>query len=333
MKKILILHRSDLYNLTSDLAMQDIEAEHFKIQIKDFNSASFIAFEENGLLKILKNDRGACVTIPYASLLMAIEMVTKQEAIRAQLPKDAQEEYFRPDNDTIQLPPDYADFSKLKGYIQPDGKIHRILNRIPNDPYFNMFNIGYDPTAKNQLGPVAVVYDPHQPNNTKAAVAIFKGRDDEPEKFHKEVIKTAEYYGHQLLEDYNDEINSSVATAFEQKDFFWHNRDVFPETLWEAILFFIIYFSDVPNLVFQHTEIHFTSTLRISHPEIYAKIKKECGFWCQDTQLYKNLSTIYKCDHEECLINTILKGIYRYRNLGRDRSDHFKDVFNSYKPQ
>lgn len=303
----MILHRSDLFNLTSDLPIQEVEAEHFKIQIADFNSASFIAFEEDGLLKILKNDRGACITLTCTSFLMAAEMVTSGRAF-APFPvartgiTDLMLEYFKPDGSSTMA---------FKTPPKPESK----------------FILGYDPASKDQPDPVFAVYQKAANNPNVHFPEIL----EELKQYHfdEEVMKTSQSYGHQLLDDYNDEINSSVATAIELGR---PATPQFPETLSEAIVFFDHNFHDIPVLAFQHTEIHFTTTFKMKYPEVYTNIKKSCGFWCEDSPLYKNLSATYKCNHEACLLNIILKGIYRYRNAGRDRSGDFKDVINSYKP-
>lgn len=325
MKKILILHRSDLFNLTSDLPIGMISVEHFKIPLKDYEDAEFIAFEEFGLIKILKNVRGRLATMPYVSFLMAINMATTPNSLL----NEVNDEYFIPDgNSSFALPRDYLTLDKIRGITKEGDQINYVLPDTPGP----RFILGFDPAHKDQPGGViaGVSYDPLNVDNPKSAVVIYKQEDDKYiQKFHQEVIKTSQYYGHQLLEDYNDEINSSVATAIEMGR---PEMTKFPETLSEAILYFNHYFNELPLLAFQKMEITFTLKLKISNPEIYARIKKECGFWCQDTALYKNLSYIYKCDHEECLLNTILKGIYRYRNFGRDTSGDFTDVINSYKP-
>lgn len=360
MKKIMILHRSDLFTLTSALPIQELEAEHFKIRIADFNSASFIAFEEDGLLKILKNDRGACITLTCTSFLMAAQLVTSGRAFDP-FPVDKtgnpapMQEYFRPDYKDItpgsimvSLDGDYKDI--LEGEISLVDKrtgepIIPPLNyrfELPDKPD-PKFIVGYDPVSKDQPDSVIGLYqkDPSNPNGpfiqvtrtkdnpgmlTPDQISLYNGR---PKEFYKELMKTSEYYGHHLLQDYNDEMNSSVATAIELGR---PATPQFPETLSEAIVFFDHNFHDIPAIAFQHTEIHFTTTFKMKYPEVYTNIKKSCGFWCEDSPLYKNLSTTYKCDHEACLLNIILKGIYRYRNAGRDRSDDFTDVINSYKP-
>lgn len=308
MKKIMILHRSDLFNLTSDLPIEMISVEHFKIPLKDYEGAEFIAFEEFGLLKILKNIRGRLATIPYVSFMMAINMATTPSTLL----NEVNGEHFKPDGDpTATLPPDYKDITPGSIMVSLDGDYNHISE--------GEISLVDKRTGEPIIPPLKYRLTPDQ-------ISLYNGR---PKEFYKELMKTSEYYGHHLLQDYNDEMNSSVATAIEM------GRPVtpqFPETLSEAIVYFDHNFHDIPVLAFQHTEIHFTTTFKMKYPEVYTNIKKSCGFWCEDSPLYKNLSATYKCNHEACLLNIILKGIYRYRNAGRDRSGDFTDVINSYKP-
>jgi hypothetical protein len=285
MKKILILHRSDLYNLTSDLPIEKLSVEAFRITGQEFEEAEFIAFEEGGLLKILKNLHGACVTMPWTSFLMAIDLITKQEAVKARFAPDIGEQYFTPDFH-FAIPP------------KPEPK----------------FIIGDDPASKDQSKPVAVLYDPLQPVNPKAAVAIYRSLNQSGTEFHEEAMKTAKYYGGNMLPDYDDLINSAVASAIENSDTY---NFAFPENLTEAILYFNEY---VPDVIFEKPEFWYAPVFPTMHPDKYKTIAKECGFWCEDTPLYKSLKHNFKCDHEACMINIIIKAVYRFKKFNLSKN-------------
>lgn len=302
MNKIIILHRDDLYGLTRSEPIANIVYESFPDPLLKFIEADFIAFEDDrtGLLKILKNNYGTCVTIPYASFLMAIDLVTKQEAITANFPKDMQDKM-----------------------IPPDEKVWRILNELSTDPIMNP-HIGFDPAA------VGCDVSAFIGNN---GISTYFDRTENNKAFEEQVSNMAQYYGENLVVDFSyqidQEVKRTIALSAEAKNI---GKDIFPESLCEAILYFNPKFDNVFKVMFQHTEIYFTSTLQVSYPEIYAEIKKECGFWCKDTPIYKDLLT-FGGDHEEFMINTILKGIFRFRNYGRDKSGDATAILEEFKQQ
>lgn len=123
-KNVVILHRHDVLPSYLHVKIEELGVQHFKINSSYLSGCLFLAFEENSLFKILVNDGGNCALIPTASFMMAVDMVTKQEAIRAEFPRDVME------SKEIELP---------EGFIPPDEKVNRILSRMPNDPYIKLF--------------------------------------------------------------------------------------------------------------------------------------------------------------------------------------------------
>lgn len=303
MKKIIILHRDDLYGLTRREPIANIVYESFPDPLLKFLKADFIAFEDDrtGLLKILKNNYGTCITISHEHFLMAIDRITKISATEASFPKDMQDKM-----------------------IPPDEKVWKILNEIPSDPIMNP-HIGFDPAA------VGCDVSAFIGNN---GISTYFDRTENNKAFEEQVSNMAQYYGENLVVDFSYQIDQKVKEAVDifRGQGYYLARDKFPECLTEAILYFNRGFDNVFKVMFQHTEIYFTSTLQVSYPELYTEIKKECGFWCKDTPLYKDLLT-FGGDHEEFMINTILKGIFRFRNYGRDKSGDVTAILEEFKEQ
>lgn len=321
MNKIIILHRDDLYGLTRSEPIVNIVYESFPDPLLKFLDADFIAFEDDrtGLLKILKNNFGACVVMPCASFYVALHLMTRPEAMN-----------LFPEKPKIAIEPSknapLADWGKDQAAKGLSGDIQVLL--MPNEentkPKPN-YSVGFDPAAVGCDVSAFVVRD--------NGVVKYIGRSNDPEKFRKEALNMAQYYGENLVVDFSYLIDQKVKEAadiFNGQGYFLA-RDKFPEDLTTAILYFNRDFDNVFKIMFQHTEIYFTSTLQVSYPELYADIKKECGFWCKDTPLYKELLN-YGGDHEEFMLNTILKGIYRFRNYGRNKSNDIYDIIESANP-
>lgn len=309
MNQFYVMHRNNLFNLASDLPMEDIQLEHCMIDIKIAETAAFIAFEENGILKILHNTQGECAIIPSASLMMAIQFITKQEAVKAAFPKDQSIA-------SGEIAFHYGEQMNANGMIVGVQK--------------PQLRIGYDPAHKDQIDPVIGIYakDPNDPNGP-----FHQIRKYDPNEIREEAMRLSKYYNVKIENDFSGEITEQAKWAYEYMQ--RNPREelgAFPESLAEAIIYFGPRFDNVFKIMFQHSEIYFTSTLRISYPELYAEIKKECGLWCEDTPLFKDLLT-YGCKHEDCMINIILKAIYRFRNFGRDRSGDITAVIEEAKPE
>lgn len=349
MNQFYVLHRNNLFNLASDLPMEDIQLEHCMIDIKIAETAAFIAFEENGILKILRNTQGECAIIPSASLMTAIQFITKPNALNV----------FKA-IDNIETDPLKIDWTANgpKGYFDADQLI-KIPDWRFSDPdkapiasseiafhYGEQMNangmivgvqkpqnivMGCDPASKEIIDdPTIGIYakDDNDPNGP-----FHQIRKYDPNEIHEEAMRLSKYYNVKIYNDFSGEITEQAKRAYE----YVHRNPkeelgAFPESLTEAIIYFAPRFDNVFKIMFQHSEIYFTSTLRISYPELYAEIKKECGLWCEDTPLFKDLLT-YGCKHEDCMINIILKAIYRFRNFGRDRSGDITAVIEEAKPE
>lgn len=321
MNKIIILHRDDLYGLTRSEPIANIVYESFPDPLLKFLDADFIAFEDDrtGLLKILKNNYGTCITISHEHFLMAIDRITQMAAMDAEFPKDrqdlikqAQSNLFRKaelegkDGARIFSKEEYDQEVKslATGYLEANPKVIHMLERIKTDPYMNP--IGIETTEPKWPGDMVMA------QRMMEHALAFTRKELTAEEFHSEVENMAQYYGENIVVDTNYIINSEVDSAISIASADWYSPIEFPVNLCQAIIFFNPIFDSVFKVIFQQGETYFTSTLQISYPEIYAEIKKDCGFWCKDTDLYKQLLTI-GCTHEECMINTILKAIYRFR--------------------
>lgn len=297
MNKIIILHRDDLYGLTRNEPIANIVYESFPDPLLKFLDADFIAYEDDitGLLKILKNNYGTCITISYEHFLMAIDRITQISAMEADFPVDQAMEPI----------------GCFKGMTRLGNMVERPIMRSNIDkinPYPELDNIyALYPEEKRE----------HPADMEVAKLMMehalaFTRKELTAEEFHSEVENMAQYYGENIVIDTNHIINSEVDSAISIASADWYGPIEFPVNLCQATIFFNPMFDSIFKIMFQQGETYFISTLQISYPEIYAEIKKDCGFWCKDTDLYKQLLTI-GCTHEECMINTILKAIYRFR--------------------
>lgn len=303
MNKIIILHRDDLYGLTRNEPIANIVYESFPDPLLKFLDADFIAFEDDrtGLLKILKNNFGACVVMPCASFYTAIQLMTRPEAMNPPFLKD---QYKSITEGTVKVSMDGTMTDFEQGELQ-------IIDRTTGKgllPAAN-YKIEIDP-YKQEIRDDRIMALKMLENAIE-----FTRREPSLDEFQKEVMNMSNYYGENLVVDFSYLIDQEVASAFTFiEEYKTRNKDIFPESLLEAIHYFNPKFDNVFKIMFQNSEIYFTSTLQISYPELYAEIKKECGFWCKDTPLYKDLLT-YGGDHEEFMINTLLKAIFRFRTM------------------
>lgn len=300
MNKIIILHRDDLYGLTRNEPIANIVYESFPDPLLKFLDADFIAYEDDitGLLKILKNNYGTCITISYEHFLMAIDRITQISAMEADFPVDQAMEpigYF-------------------KGMTRLGNMVERPIMRSNIDkinPYPELDNIYALYPEEKREHPA----DMEMAKLMMEHALAFTRKELTAEEFHSEVENMAQYYGEQIVIDPNYLINEEVGSAiYLSKHRVKQEKESFPVNLCQAILYFNPRFDNIFKVMFQNTEVFFTSTLQISYPELYAEIKKECGFWCQDTDLYKQMVQL-GCTHEECMINTLLKAIFRFRRL------------------
>lgn len=288
-----------------------IQLESFHDPLAEFEYADFIAFEDyqNGLFKILKNTRGTCVTMPYVSFLMVIDFINKTSAMQADFPKDIQDK---------EIPWSEINSQSFDG--------HKSNYPVSDNAEIPKFIVGFDPAAVGCDVNAFTVRDGQK--------IIHVDRDENPDALKERAVEYMKnYYGDIIIYDsshlIDQEVKRTIALSAEAKN---TGKDIFPESLCEAILYFNPKFDNVFKVMFQHTEIYFTSTLQVSYPELYAEIKKECGFWCKDTPLYKDLLN-FGGDHEEFMINTILKGIFRFRNYGRDKSGDVTAILEEFKEQ